>query len=702
MISLRPSQIWKKIVRQPDWLSGFLGRRGLQRPGSDKGALKIETTAEEVEEAARVLGDRFLATGNDLEKVTAKGELFIQLSTKMLTSATGKGDGSSLFFESMGTVETPLNFLSLSHEKTVELLLHLRQANDRINEFGNIQADLQRTIAPLKYLQTLFKIESAPMGANVQTMFGALTQEIEALHDQMCELFTTKFLELKEINGIIYGVITELQARTDILGKSIQEERANIERSLSKLQQELAENKSREPRISGLGKAVNNEIIQVVIALQYQDIINQKLQHTVTSLTQIHELCRSGSDNKLLAQSCQLEAHQIQATRKDLAKAEQSVKTGVQNILNQLRLADSKCVSLEEFRELTTSADGMVQVILDALETLRHLIADSVTHSVTAFEKLRPIRGLASDVSAVVRELSQRIHLIGLNAQLRAAQVDQGFGLEVLSARTSEISRETICISETVATHLDELVRSLAGAVIQLEKLQGDALEQKEILDREGKITEHKMHGVRDETLATLNRVFSLLEELQSESESLITRADYVSAADEALAKLEKEFLATAESAALLAGADPSQPPSSQLQESDKVYTMASEREIFDRVVKGQASAPSSASPSDAELFDSTPSSEPVPRAESFSDPTPADAAAGPAKPNGADLGFDFFDAPPSADAVAATPKPEVPPAPKKDAFPMPDPPPVSGKIPPSPAPPPTPPANFGDNVELF
>ena len=687
MTQLFPSSIWKKIARRHDWANRGPMHKWSGRLGFGNGLPRIETTVEEVDEVARALEKRFLATGTVIVSITPKGEAFIQLSSKLLAAATGQGHGSSLFFESMGTVEPPLNFLSNSHEKTLELLQRLRQANERINEFANIQADLERAIAPLKYLQTLFKIESAPLGPNIQNVFGALTQEIEALHDQMRELFATKIHELLGIQKVISEVVSKLQAQTDTLGQSIVQERVTIEQSIKTLQQELIENKNREPRISGLSKAVNNQILEVVVGLQYQDIVNQKLQHTVSALGKIREHCRSGNENEILRQMCLLEAHQLQATRKDLSGAEQVVKTGVQNILNQLVRADDKCVSLDEFKQLTISSDGMVQVILDALETLRQQISATVTHSVDAFEKLRPLRGLASDVTVVIRELSQRMHLIGLNAQLRAVQVDQGNALEILSARTSEISRETIRISEIVAAHLDELVRSLAEAVSQLEQLQGDALRQQESLARAGAETDRKLHDLRDETLSTQTQLFSLIEGMRNESEALVAGADYVSVADPALAKLEKEFQAIADSAAILAEADSARPPSAQLQEFEKSYTMASEREVFDRVIKGETFARLGTPSSGLELFDDPPSVSAA----------PAPIAA--SKINEEDLGFEMFDAPPSADTMGKTPTNEVPPPSKKDTLPMPDPPAAPGKGAPTP---PAPPTNYGDNVELF
>ena len=502
------SRLWEAIVTSPARWGGLVAgwrARILPRPASLAAAsANLKNSANELHQVSGALEKRFLATGAAMEQLAGKGVIFVQLSEKLLNTATGRVGGSGLFFTAMHVVETPLQFLNDSHTSTRALLQRLQHANNRIDEFINIQAELQRTIAPLKYIQTLFKIESAPLGENVQAMFGALTLEIEKLHDQICELFTTKFLELREIQRTVRQVIGELQTQTDNLWDGISREKSQIDQSLAKLQHELLENQQREPRISRVGKEINQDIQRIVIGLQYQDIINQKLQHTSAALTQIEEQLAAAAGPELLNQSCRLEAGQLEAVRQDLAGAETAVKSGVKNILNRLVSADSQCLSLAEFEQLTTSADGMVQVLFDVFETLRNQTAATAASSAAAFDKLRPIGGLASDLTRVVRDFSQRIHLIGLNAQVQAAQVGNGGALEVLSARTSEISRATTQISESVARHLDQLVADLAEGVKELEALQNEAIKQQSTLANEGAAAESSLHALRDDVIGTL------------------------------------------------------------------------------------------------------------------------------------------------------------------------------------------------------
>lgn len=421
---------------------------------------EVAGLADGLAAVAGALEEKFLATANALMDLDASGNRFVTQSEPLVNLATGRTAGSEVFLDAMRNIDPPMRFLHAGHQQMKALLERLKHDNERIVGLLNGQNDLQRTMSPLKYIQTAFRIESAPLGVEVQTMFSALTQEIDKLHTQVCELFSTKYEELKNIQKTIAEVVARLELQTDEVWENIAREKVQIDATLTQLQRELADNQKREASIAGLSGDLVREIQAVVTGLQFQDIIAQRLQHTALALAQMHaQFDGSVAGTEYLEQAARLEADQLQSVRQDLAGAEKTVKGGIQNIIAKVFDADKKCISLKEFEHLTTSANGMVQVLLDVFGTLRKQISTTVNGCSSAYDILRPIGGAASDLTLVVHELSQCIHLIGLNTQVQAAQVPNGMGLEILSARTSEISRETNRISENMAVQLDRLDR---------------------------------------------------------------------------------------------------------------------------------------------------------------------------------------------------------------------------------------------------
>jgi hypothetical protein len=345
------------------------------------------------------------------------------------------------------------------------------------------------------------------------------------------------------------------------------------------------------------------------MGLQYQDIINQKLQHVLASLNRLEDHLDLEASVVDFGGSCRLEAGQLQSVRAELQAAEMKIKDGITRMLDRIISASTGCLLLEEYSQLTISADGMVQILFDTFASLREQVASTVTGSAKAFDQLRSVGGLASDLTVVVRDHSQRIHLIGLNAQLQAAQVGHRVGLEVLSARTSEISRATNQISEAVARKLDQLVLDLADDVKALETLNAEGLRQQSMLEEEGASTEHALHEMRDTALAMLARVNTLLEDIRTESQQTLENVRHVETADAALSVLESKLLGLAQTADA-SGRNAGGNSSALVEAARRGYTMTSQHQVFEKVLAGQGSGDANPENGSVELFD-TPETNP-------------------------------------------------------------------------------------------
>jgi hypothetical protein len=233
----------------------------------------------------------------------------------------------------------------------------------------------------------------------------------------------------------------------------------------------------------------------------------------------------------------------------------------------------------------------MVQVLVDSLEEVRSLVGRTVTSAAAAYEMLRPLGGLASDLTAVVRNLSARIHLIGLNAQVQAAQAAQdrrGAGLEVLSARTSEISRETNRISEEAATQLDAVAEGLAGSVKAFGQLRTDGLKEQATLNEQGRTHEQELHAFRDRALAELAAVGRSLEAIRTQARRTVEAARFTQFHQVTLPALEAPLAAIADAAERrLEGCAVAQ-HGSLIDNLKRHYTMGSEHRVFADVLSTQ------------------------------------------------------------------------------------------------------------------
>jgi hypothetical protein len=557
-----------------------------------------------LQQATGGLETQFLATGTELETLARFSDQFVGQVEKLVDLATGKDTDSSVFSSTIRLIEQSTDFLKGCQGQTNQMLELLRDYSAKVESLLGVEAELQHTMLPLRFVQTLFKSECAPLGLDIQQMFGSLTKEIEALHGQVRDIFGTKFKQLEQTQATIGRVIVQLEKQARSLQEVTTTNRARIESTLETLKKEMGSNQEREARLGRLSKNLAREVGQVVMGLQFQDIVSQKLQHVMVALPQIEakfsefeaasNTTGASEPAQFLHQSCRLKAGQLKSAQEELANAEVAIQDGIQKALGHLTEMDSECLSLEEFKTLTTSFDGMVQVLLETIEEVCNLVAVTVASAAEAYEMLKPLGSLASDLTAIVRGMSAQIHLIGLNAQIQAilaAEDRRGSGLVVLSARTSEISEETNGISEQAASHLDALVAGLAGSVKACEQLWTDGLAQQTLLKEKGRAEELKLHAFRDKALESLRTIGNLFDEIREQAQRTLATVQFTQFHQVTLPALRTPLVAIADTAERWLQTQSCGVAQASLIEGFKRdYTMASEREVFDGLVPANGS----------------------------------------------------------------------------------------------------------------
>ena len=163
--------------------------------------------------ASKDLEARFLATSTELEKLTQFSGDFEHQVEKLVCLASGNEGAGALLTGAVRIIEQSTHFLERCQEQTTRLLEQLRNYHAQIDQLLGVEAELQHTIAPLKFVQVLFKSECAPLGSAVQKMFDALTQEMETLHGKVREIFGSKFQQLDQTRQIIRRVIEKLEVQ---------------------------------------------------------------------------------------------------------------------------------------------------------------------------------------------------------------------------------------------------------------------------------------------------------------------------------------------------------------------------------------------------------------------------------------------------------------------------------------------------------
>ena len=619
----------RKIIAQWSRLTPFHKRLQRDLP---RHFAQVRVAGENVDHAIKEIEERFLQIGTTLENITTTGQDLVSHCESLISLALGQGGGEIMIDDAAQHIWRAVEFVENNDRNMEQLILQLTNSNERIRQTLATEQTLVRTLAPLNFVKTLFRVESASLSPDVQDMFCALAREIDRIRLRVEGGFREKFQLIREIQVILSKAIAHLVAEQSQAKKSVAGLRQHMTASLAAMKGSYEKNRDRDTRLSGVSQAVTNETGRVVMSLQFQDILTQKLQHTHKVLEEMATrfadlpVDRAAACHSLhfIEQSGRIVFAQISGMKEELTKAGATIGDGLTKIIREMEALDGNCLALRDLDSVTTGVDGAVQILLDSLESVRRLVQAADLHAMEAHQTIQPIGGMTTNFTGFMRELSLEIQLIGLNAEVQAAHVGQGTGLEVLSAHTSSISRETSELSEALAKDLDTLTSGLDQVVAGFQEIrENNAVFSKE-LEQDFVKDEAALHDYRNTSLTVLLHISELLPKMDAQTRSALDQVDFPAVASEPLTALQStitDLADAAQSAANLAGVKVE--TKGLTDHHLGRYTMRSEVDIHQSTVSGK---PPITSPVAAPVTHG--------EVELFGDPTPAAAAPPEAPPS--------------------------------------------------------------------
>ncbi len=467
----------------------------------------------------------FLVIADCVVELPDASEKLVQHSHQLVAMSTGQKNGDSVYQTAYASLSAPLRFVD-EHWNTIrEIRRKLGESVAAIDGMLRHEGDLARTVAPLKYIQTLFKVESAGLDVAVQGMFLALTEEISGLQRRVSDTFGEKFQILRDLRGILSGAVHELEQRDAQLARFLSERQASLDQALTDLRADLDRNQQREATLTQISRGVAEQVGRLVLGLQAQDILAQKIAHVIEGTggilarsfnsDQPRGLDREAACLRFINQSAAIERAQLESIRQDLKQTEEQLNGAICAIENQVGQLDEECMSLREFDRITVGYNGLIETLLEAVDGVSELVETTVSSTDHAFNEIQPLGGRTSNVTVTMRELSSHIRLIALNAQVQAARLDNSMGLEVLAAATNRVAVETGGISEEIATQLDQFASTMEDLVKAFTCLHERGTRQQAEWTEQSRIERQTLHSVRDSTLTELHQTVECADRIR-------------------------------------------------------------------------------------------------------------------------------------------------------------------------------------------
>jgi len=515
-------------------------------------AQKLGGLGKQPAEAAHQIGARFLNSHALLEQMAGSSETLVTESEELLQLATGKTDGRISVEETAALLKAPLEFLDRWRSGMEAHLKELESASQVLSQLRKSETTLQQTVEPLRFTQTLFRIESARLPEASRQAFASLTQEIDSVQTLVRDTFTDRFRLVASTQDRINGVVENVRSQCRHVEEALESTKVQIDESVHQLLDEIDRNEGRDISLRGTSQAIADEVGRIVVALQTHDIVSQRLSHVSSSLGEAGETLEgyaqspdADGDRKgpgLVYGSLQVQAAQIEEVKRMLDRTEAALQDSGGKVVAQIETVDRECLLLEEFKEVSAAANGTIQVLLEMIADVRSLAQIAIEVAGDSCRQLEPIGAMAGTLTGSVEQLSHRMRLIALNALVQAIHIGQGTGLEVLAAHTSEVSATTSNFAEGLGSDLRRLSENLGAMLTSFSHLVEEGQGQMAVLNESGADQERKLHLRRDRILEKLTEVGQTNDRIRDCAKAFTAESDARAEASLALAELAESL----------------------------------------------------------------------------------------------------------------------------------------------------------------
>ena len=517
------------------------------------------------------------------------------------------------------------------------------------------RAHFERNDLMLRILTLNIRMEAVRLEAEQQSVFMNVAANIAEIAQKVLASSAAAFNSIEAIVLEAAAERVELGRLEDTLHRRAHRSVETIFVELEKLRVALAPCGESSRGIEARLERTAPITLGMMMALQHQDIVRQKLEHIAVGFEDIAgrlpaALAAAGPAAAFVHQASAVQHAQLRAARAEIEKAGAEVMGGMGQLVEHGESLLSDYTGLEKAVSNAFAECRLADLYREQITELAGIAAQG---QVTNEKVARSVGRIEEVVRLFSQEIARQefdVKIVSLNAQIAAARMTSAEALNKLSEECSRVSDEIGRITSDLARELDDVLGALQQISVQADSFLGIVSREKQALETGAVTVSEQLRRLGDEIQRDAARTGQDFAALFGETKKLLgsLRFPELIAAryDPAEALCRRLEATTAPSAALPLDAA----AAATLAAHRERYTMEEERRAHAGAL---GTAVASAAPvADIELFDlpAEPAAPPVP--ELFAEPPAAAPEGAPAAPGVA-----------AADTPVAEPAAEKPPA---------------------------------------
>ena len=473
------------------------------------------------------------------------------------------------------------------------------------------------------------RAEAARIDPENQAVFASVAAEMDAMERQMHATVDTAFSELEAIIQEAAGGRQELQKLQTDLHHGAQRSIQVLRGELDDIKAKLAPCAVASQRITALLAQSRGQTGDLIVALQYQDIVRQQLDHVAQGFSDLaaHVAAapgRSAPDLGYLHHAARVQHSHLATSRRAIEEAGRQIQAGSDELLATGTGLVESFAAMEQLAGEVFRASRLGDIFLHETDNLVKVAEQSEATNDRIGRLLDRIEKSVKFFSIEIRRHEFEVLLVALNAQVAAARVPAARALDKLAEETARLSIDTARLTEAMSAQLTDMLARLQAMRTEADSVRRTISREKadlargavEVKDKLNRLNERLRQSTGETPVNFLNAYGRVRDQLAAlRFPALIATA---------FAPAENTCDALLAATAPFATADLSAEGTSRLADHQGRYTMEGERAAHAAAVG--ASAPGGAGGADAEIFFSAPATPSEPAEAIAPSPPAADA----------------------------------------------------------------------------
>jgi len=393
--------------------------------------------------------------------------------------------------------------LALSQEEQMEQM-ESRLLQDR--------RQFSQTAVMFRLLVLQIRTEAARIDEENRAIFVSVAEEIDRMARQMNATVETAFSQLEEIVKEAAAGREQLQNLKTDLNRSAQHSMQVLRTALEKIASGLKPCAAASSEISGLLAQTRSQTNDLVMSLQYQDIVRQQLEHVGQGFDDIAlhlkpRGFRASIDLGYVHHAVRVQQIHLQGSRQSIDRAGRDIGRGCQALLETGAALVSGLAHLEKatdsvFRNSNVSelfkreTDNLVQIAGLSEETNRR-----ISRLLARIEEC--VRVFSTDIRCHEFE----VQLVALNAQIAAARVPNAGALVKLAEETANLSWHTASLTKAMTVQLGETMHRLQAIRMEATEVQQTVGREKAVIAADSIVVAAKLAALNQRIQHTSSEV---------------------------------------------------------------------------------------------------------------------------------------------------------------------------------------------------